>query len=60
MPRGVRDLVGAELDKWAEYGVEGHFEEPLPWVSIDESVRDASARIVGAQVTSLGPFFWSS
>ena len=38
-----------ELDKWAVKGVDGHFEEPLPWVSIDESVRDATARIVGAK-----------
>ena len=49
MPTKTREYVGAELDKWAKHGVDGHFEEPLPWVSVDESVRDASARLVGAK-----------
>ena len=49
MPARAREYVLAELDKWAQWGVEGHFEEPFPWVSIDESVRDASARLVGAK-----------
>jgi len=49
MPRRAREYVGSELDKWSKFGVDGHFEEPFPWVTIDESVRDASARIVGAE-----------
>ena len=49
MPIRARHYVSAELDKWATLGVEGHFDEPLPWVSIDESVRDGSARLVGAK-----------
>ena len=49
MPARAREYVVAELDKWAQWGVEGHFEEPFPWVTIDESVKDASARLVGAK-----------
>ena len=48
MPVKTREYVCAELDKWGEFGVDGHFEEPIPWVSVDESVRDGSARLVGA------------
>lgn len=30
-------------------GVEGHFKTERPWMTVDETVRDASARLVGAQ-----------
>lgn len=53
MPRKARDYVNAELDKWAKFGVDGHFEEPHPWVSIDESVQASSARLVGAEVSEV-------
>lgn len=33
LPKGVRSTVNAELDKWADQGVEGHFTEPRPWVT---------------------------
>lgn len=47
-PRCTREYVLQDLDKWAEHGVEGHFTEPRPWVTIDETVRDGSAALVGA------------
>ncbi len=47
-PKAVRTEVNAELDKWAQFGVEGHFKSDLPWVTVDETVHEASARIVGA------------
>jgi kynureninase len=47
-PKAVRAEVNAELDKWSQYGVEGHFKPALPWVTVDETVHEASARIVGA------------
>eukprot|EP00616_Rhizochromulina_sp_CCMP1243_P006600 CAMPEP_0118966414 /NCGR_PEP_ID=MMETSP1173-20130426/3888_1 /TAXON_ID=1034831 /ORGANISM="Rhizochromulina marina cf, Strain CCMP1243" /LENGTH=442 /DNA_ID=CAMNT_0006915191 /DNA_START=27 /DNA_END=1355 /DNA_ORIENTATION=- len=49
MPLKAKDYVVEQMDKWAATGVDGHFEEPFPWVTIDESVRDGMARIVGAQ-----------
>jgi kynureninase len=36
------------LDKWAAQGVEGHFTQPSPWLSIDDIVVESSARLVGA------------
>ncbi len=48
-PRAVRAAVNAELDYWAELGVEGHFKGRLPWMDYHEYVRDDLAMIVGAQ-----------
>lgn len=47
-PKRTRQCVMEELDKWAEYGVEGHFRTTRPWVTVDETVKEASARVVGA------------
>jgi len=35
---------------WSKRGVNGHFDHQFgrPWVTIDETVKDQSARIVGA------------
>ncbi len=48
-PRSVRAAVNAELDYWAELGVEGHFKGRLPWLDYHEYLRDDLAMIVGAQ-----------
>lgn len=48
-PRGVRKYVLEELDKWEEHGVEGHFRSERPWMTIDEVVKEDSARLVGAR-----------
>ena len=48
-PRSVRAAVNAELDYWAELGVEGHFKGRLPWMDYHEYLRDDLALIVGAQ-----------
>jgi len=48
-PARAAAYVGAELDKWAALGVEGHFTAPRPWVTVDETVRAASERLVGAR-----------
>ena len=47
-PRAVRAAVDAELDRWGELGVEGHFKGSLPWMGYHESVRDDLGSIVGA------------
>jgi len=48
-PVGCRAAVSAQLDKWAREGVEGHFTEPTPWLTIDDTVRESMAGLVGAQ-----------
>lgn len=47
-PKRTRAYITEELDKWGAHGVEGHFKTARPWVTIDETVRDASAALVGA------------
>src|SRR5690349_5148601 len=48
-PIAARDLVVAELDAWAKYGVEGHFHGEHPWYHYQELLRDAGARLVGGR-----------
>jgi kynureninase len=48
-PRVTAARLTAELDDWARLGVEGHVEGTRPWVSYHELLRDAAARLVGAQ-----------
>ena len=51
--KGVRDSVGAFLDKWATVGINGHFVQPDPWFEIDELLTPAMAKIVGAQTSEV-------
>lgn len=47
-PKKTREHILNQLDKWGEQGVEGHFTEPTPWLTIDDIVNDSMARLVGA------------
>ena len=47
-PRKTRDYILNQLDKWGSEGVEGHFTDPTPWLTIDDIVVDSMARLVGA------------
>ena len=46
-PKSVRAYVEEELDQWAKYGVDGHFEGKHPWVSYHEIFPDQLSKIVG-------------
>jgi kynureninase len=48
-PKTTRDSVLQELEDWAKYGVEGHFEARRPWYSYHEMFAAPSAKIVGAK-----------
>ena len=55
-PRRCAAYVNAELVKWQRRGVEGHFpatiyeaDQPLPWVTVDETCVESLARVVGAK-----------
>ena len=48
-PKGARAHVEEVLDKWATQAVEGHFTGPTHWMNYHRLVRDALARVVGAQ-----------
>lgn len=44
-----RHHVNQEMDVWAKFGVEGHFEAEQPWWKYYEAIRPALAKIVGAK-----------
>ncbi len=48
-PKSVREALNQELDDWATYGVEGHFEARNPWVSYHELLMKEGAEMVGAR-----------
>ena len=47
-PRATKEHVMEQLDKWSLMGVEGHFTEPKPWLTIDDIVKESMARLIGA------------
>lgn len=48
-PVTAREALLQELDDWAKYGVEGHFEAKNPWYAYHEMLMEPMARIVGAK-----------
>lgn len=48
-PKSTADVIQQELDDWARYGVEGHFEARNPWYSYHELFSEPVARLVGAK-----------
>ncbi|VDN03204.1 unnamed protein product [Thelazia callipaeda] len=53
MPKGTKRLMDEQFEKWANMGVLGHTEGPLPWAHSDESVLDSIADLVGAERTEV-------
>lgn len=47
-PKAVKDHLQQELDDWATYGVEGHFDAKNPWYSYHELLAKPLAEVVGA------------
>ncbi|CAL2094760.1 kynureninase [Tenacibaculum sp. 190524A05c] len=45
----TQKYIQQELDDWAKYGVEGHFEAKNPWMPYHEFLTDKMAKIVGAK-----------
>lgn len=48
-PKSAREAVELELQDWARYGVEGHFEATHPWYGYHELLTAPMAGIVGAK-----------
>lgn len=48
-PKKTRQYINEELDDWAAFGVEGHFEARRPWFSYHEFLTKKAASLVGAQ-----------
>src|SRR5256885_4710635 len=49
MPKSAREVVDQELDDWARLGVDAHLEAKTPWYSYHETLREPTARMVGAK-----------
>jgi kynureninase len=47
-PKAAADALKQELDDWARFGVEGHFQAKHPWYSYHEELTPSLARLVGA------------
>ncbi len=52
-PKGAAAALKQELDDWARYGVEAHFQAKHPWYPYHEFFSESLARIVGAQPTEV-------
>ncbi len=48
-PKSVSYLMQQELDDWARYGVEGHFQARNPWFSYHKIFTERLTKIVGAK-----------
>src|SRR5437868_9478983 len=49
MPKSAKEVVDQELDDWARRGVDAHLEAKTPWYTYHESLRELTARMVGAK-----------
>lgn len=48
-PKRTRQMLTQELDDWATFGVEAHFDGRRPWYSYHEQFREMAARLVGGK-----------
>lgn len=48
-PKAAKAALEQELNDWAKYGVEGHFEAKNPWFSYHELFSASLAKLVGAK-----------
>ena len=53
MPKAARKIVEQELDNWAELAVDAHHRAGTPWYSYHETLREPTARLIGAQPTEV-------
>lgn len=49
MPKDAKKAIDTELESWATYGVEGHFNGPYPWLPYHENITKSFAHLVGAK-----------
>jgi kynureninase len=48
-PKGAQEALQVELDNWAKYGVDGHFEGTNPWFYYHQFFAENTAKLVGAK-----------
>jgi len=47
-PKSTASYIQQELNDWAKWGVEGHFQAERPWFSYHEQLTEKAAKVVGA------------
>src|SRR5438128_612558 len=47
--KAARSFVDQELTRWADLGVDGHFQGDPPWYTYQEALRPALGRLLGAR-----------
>lgn len=52
-PKATSEAIQKELDKWAEYGVEGHFVGEQPWWQFRKPIKPLLAEILGAKPSEI-------
>ncbi len=52
-PKSVASFLKQELDDWAKFGVEGHFQAKHPWVSYHTILSQPFATLVGASASEV-------
>ena len=52
-PKSARAAVEQELNDWAKFGVEGHFNAKNPWFGYHHLLTENAAKIVGAKPTEV-------
>ncbi|MEO8438570.1 MAG: kynureninase [Chloroflexota bacterium] len=53
-PRTARAAIELELDTWARLGVDAWFDPERPWFTLDSTLREPMARVVGARPDEIG------
>lgn len=48
-PKSALNALQVELNDWAKYGVEGHFQGTNPWFHYHKFLSESAARVVGAK-----------
>lgn len=48
-PKSTLSYIQKELEDWAKFGVEGHFDAAKPWFAYHEFLSEKAAKIVGAK-----------
>jgi kynureninase len=52
-PKKAKEYINEELQDWANYGVEGHFEAKRPWFSYHHLFTKSLAKLVGGKPTEV-------
>jgi kynureninase len=52
-PKKAKQFIIQELNDWAEFGVEGHFNAKTPWFGYHHAFTKSLAKLVGAKPTEV-------